>query len=192
MDSSRPQPPPVRVPRPRSPSDPRRPGSPRARRGPAAASLLVGALLLTAAPAHGGRLPGPVAPAPGPSAAPGPPEALAPGAPEQVACLVVGTSRAGRAWLPRARVLVPGLDVLAVRTATPHARVSTEAGLVQVQRTSRHGGGRVVRLEVAVRGPEHRGTWRSVVCEVVVAPPADGRAAPDGGAHGARRLVRAD
>ena len=110
-------------------------------------------------------------------------------------CLVVGSSRAGRAWLPRARVLVPGAQVLAARAVSPGARAGAEAGLVEVQRTARRSGaaGAPVVLELVVLdGPGRRAVPAS--CTV---PRRRDRARATGPppappAHGVRRLVRAD
>lgn len=184
MDSPRPPLPPLLpplLPPPRRPPLPRsadRPGRP-ARATRVTGAVITGALLLTGATVT--ALPASATATAGAEAAPG--------------CVVVGSSRAGRAWLPRARVLVEGTAAVAVRTSTPHTRVAAVAGLVEVQRTSRDDVDPAVLLEVTV-GSADDPYPRTVVCQVEVGPvdagPTAVTAGPDGPGHGARRLVRAD
>jgi len=162
--------------------------------------VLLAPLLLLGSPAASSV----AAPASVPTPAPGIELAAAPATEPGSAsgpCVVIGASRAGRAWLPRARVQVVGGVVVEVRTLSPDARAWLSGGLVGVQRTSRRSDAarQDVLLELVVQDVSgDDGTRRSITCALAVTGqlPAegleDGGGAGEGHGRGARRLVRAD
>ncbi len=175
------------------------PGRTRARRrrlGAAVAPALLVAVVWGAAPAAPAGSTAPAAPAgstaPADLATDKPPAQPAsdPG-PVAAECLVVGASRAGRAWLPRARVAVRGARVLLADVSTADARAVATGGLVEVQRTSRRSPAaaspvvlQLLLLDTSGRTPPHRAT-----CALA------GTEAPAHRSdvwHGVRRLAVAD
>lgn len=72
-------------------------------------------------------------------------------------CRVVAAGRAGRAWLPWARVAAPGARLLAVDVVTGAARADLHTGTVVVQRTARRSPAAAVPVELEVLLVDHRG-----------------------------------
>lgn len=80
-------------------------------------------------------------------------------------CQVVGTWRAGRAWLPGAALAVPGGRVEQPRVRSGAARVDLVDGRLHVQRTSRRSPAAAapVEVELSLHGPDGSTALRCLV-----------------------------